>query len=49
VALVGDGKAIVGQLNQALAGRQWFYPKDTGASNQAMSERMQRALETPAA
>src|SRR5215831_18877173 len=29
VALVGDGKAIVGQLNQSLAGRQWFYPKDT--------------------
>src|SRR6266704_1722094 len=29
VALVGDGKAIVGQLNQALARRQWFYPKDT--------------------
>ncbi len=29
VALVGDGKAIVGQLNQALAGRQWFHPKDT--------------------
>src|SRR5712664_2569713 len=29
VALVGDGKAIVGQLNHALAGRQWFYPKDT--------------------
>jgi 2-hydroxyacyl-CoA lyase 1 len=29
VALVGDGKAIVGQLNQALGGRQWFYPKDT--------------------
>src|SRR5499433_1460793 len=29
VALVGDGKAIVGQLNQALAARQWFYPKDT--------------------
>src|SRR5271169_563926 len=28
VALVGDGKAIVGQLNRALAGRQWFYPKD---------------------
>jgi len=24
-----DGKAIVGQLNQALAGRQWFYPKET--------------------
>jgi 2-hydroxyacyl-CoA lyase 1 len=28
VALVGDGKAIVGQLNKALAGRQWFHPKD---------------------
>ncbi len=29
VALVGDGKAIVGQLNKALETRQWFYPKDT--------------------
>jgi 2-hydroxyacyl-CoA lyase 1 len=29
VALVGDGKAIVGQLNKALSNRQWFYPKDT--------------------
>ena len=29
VALVGDGKAIMGQMNQALEGRQWFYPKDT--------------------
>jgi 2-hydroxyacyl-CoA lyase 1 len=34
VALVGDGKAIpafarTGQLNAALAGRQWFHPKDT--------------------
>src|SRR4051794_2697824 len=29
VALVGDGKAIVGQLNKALEKRQWFYPKDT--------------------
>ena len=29
VALVGDGKAIVGQLNQALTQRQWFYPKET--------------------
>jgi 2-hydroxyacyl-CoA lyase 1 len=29
VALVGDGKAIVRQLNQALASRQWFHPKDT--------------------
>jgi 2-hydroxyacyl-CoA lyase 1 len=26
-ALVGDGKAIVAQLNQALAGRQWFHPE----------------------
>jgi len=29
VALVGDGKAIIRQLNQALASRQWFHPKDT--------------------
>ena len=29
VALVGDGKAIMSQMNQALGGRQWFYPKDT--------------------
>jgi len=29
VGLVGDGKAIVGQMNKALANRQWFYPKDT--------------------
>ena len=29
VALVGDGKAVVGQLNKALESRQWFYPKDT--------------------
>jgi len=29
VALVGDGKAIVGQINQALKQRQWFYPKET--------------------
>jgi thiamine pyrophosphate-dependent acetolactate synthase large subunit-like protein len=29
VALVGDGRAIVGQLNTALKNRQWFYPKDT--------------------
>ena len=25
--LVGDGKAIVGQLNAALQGRQWFHPE----------------------
>ncbi|MEM7250380.1 MAG: thiamine pyrophosphate-binding protein [Pseudomonadota bacterium] len=29
VALVGDGKAIMGQINSALERRQWFYPKDT--------------------
>jgi 2-hydroxyacyl-CoA lyase 1 len=29
VALVGDGKAIVGQLNKALGGRKWVYPKGT--------------------
>jgi 2-hydroxyacyl-CoA lyase 1 len=29
VALVGDGKAIVSQLNKALVNRQWFHPKDT--------------------
>src|ERR1700690_2939257 len=28
VALVGDGKAIGGQLNAALVERQWFYPKE---------------------
>ena len=29
VPLVGDGKAVVGQLNKALENRQWFYPSDT--------------------
>ena len=29
VALLGDGKSIMTQLNQALEGRQWFYPADT--------------------
>ncbi|MBT5083958.1 MAG: oxalyl-CoA decarboxylase [Rhodospirillaceae bacterium] len=29
VALVGDGKTIVGQLNTELENRQWFYPADT--------------------
>lgn len=29
IALVGDGKAIVGQMNQALKSRQWFYPSET--------------------
>ncbi len=29
VALVGDGKAVVGQINKSLENRQWFYPSDT--------------------
>ena len=29
VALVGDGKAIVGQLNKALESFEYFYPEDT--------------------
>jgi 2-hydroxyacyl-CoA lyase 1 len=29
VPLVGDGKAIMTQLNKALANRQWFHPQDT--------------------
>jgi 2-hydroxyacyl-CoA lyase 1 len=29
VGLVGDGRAVVGQINKALETRQWFYPKDT--------------------
>src|SRR5207248_1231982 len=29
VALVGDGKAIMEQLNKSLAGRQWFHPKES--------------------
>jgi 2-hydroxyacyl-CoA lyase 1 len=29
VALVGDGRAVLGQINRALDDRQWFYPKDT--------------------
>ena len=29
VALLGDGKAIVKQLNTALGNRQWFYPDET--------------------
>jgi 2-hydroxyacyl-CoA lyase 1 len=29
VPLVGDGKAIMAQINKVLASRQWFYPKDT--------------------
>ena len=38
VALVGDGKAIVGQVNEALKSRQWFYPKET-AWRQAIAKK----------
>lgn len=39
VALLGDGKAIMGQLNKGLESRQWFYPKDT-AWRSALGEKM---------
>jgi 2-hydroxyacyl-CoA lyase 1 len=29
VALVGDGRSVARQLNQALEARQWFYPAET--------------------
>ena len=29
VALVGDGKAIMAQMNAALGGSQWFHPKES--------------------
>jgi 2-hydroxyacyl-CoA lyase 1 len=38
VALVGDGKAIVGQLNKALVNRQWFHPTDS-VWRQALSKK----------
>src|SRR4029078_2217991 len=39
VALVGDGKAIVGQLNKALGARQWFHPTDS-ALRKALSKKV---------
>ena len=38
VALVGDGKAIVGQINQALGKREWVYPKES-AWHSAIAEK----------
>jgi len=38
VALVGDGKAIIGQINDALKSRQWFYPKEN-AWRQAIAKK----------
>jgi 2-hydroxyacyl-CoA lyase 1 len=47
VALVGDGKAVVSQLNKALEDRQWFYPADTQwrSGLAAKAEENQRAVE----
>jgi 2-hydroxyacyl-CoA lyase 1 len=39
VALLGDGKAIMGQLNKALANRQWFHPTDS-AWRKALSKKV---------
>ena len=39
VALLGDGKAIVGQLNKALGSRQWFHPTDS-AWRKALSKKV---------
>ena len=44
VALLGDGKAVVGQLNRALDERQWFYPADTAWRSQ-LKEKAQANLE----
>jgi 2-hydroxyacyl-CoA lyase 1 len=38
VALLGDGKAIMGQLNKALVNRQWFHPTDS-AWRKALSKK----------
>lgn len=47
VALVGDGKAVVSQLNKALEDRQWFYPADTEwrTNLAAKAEENQKAIE----
>ncbi len=45
VALVGDGQAIVSQLNRALDDRQWFYPAET-AWRTALAEKAQDNLTT---
>ncbi len=38
VPLLGDGKAIMQQLNAALAGRQWFYPKGSSWRQSLVAE-----------
>src|ERR1700758_4253025 len=48
VALVGDGKAIVSQLNKALENRQWFHAKDSPRSRPTMPRRSgRRSTMTP--
>ena len=47
VALVGDGKAVAGQLNRALDNRQWFYPADT-AWRATLREKAQSNVEAVA-
>ena len=45
VALVGDGKAIVAQLNQALDSREWVYPAET-AWRAALKDKAQANAES---
>ena len=49
VPLVGDGKAIMAQLNKALASRQWFHPKDTPWRQDARQEDGRQRGADPAA
>src|SRR5499427_5581098 len=52
VALLGDGKAIVAQLNKALEKREWVYPKDMpwhGAIAEKAPANYYRALKDVAA
>ena len=44
VGLVGDGKAVVQQLNSALEQRNWFYPEET-PWREALSTKAQQNLE----
>ena len=44
VALVGDGKAIVGQLNKALESFEYMYPADTPWHKAIAEKSIQEAL-----
>jgi 2-hydroxyacyl-CoA lyase 1 len=48
-ALIDDGKAIVEQLNAALAGRQWFHPKDTPRRQMITKKAQEKRQDDPAA